>query len=78
MSCSQAALVIAMPSSTDERLSFAKVRAARDRHDREPQERELPSRRSNDSAALGAIASPSTRNARSVGRASKRGGHGPL
>ncbi|MGO9752807.1 MAG: hypothetical protein ACLP8S_00480 [Solirubrobacteraceae bacterium] len=39
----QTAPVIAMTSTTDARLSFAEVRAVRDRHDCEPQERELPS-----------------------------------
>ncbi len=39
----QTAVTFAMTSITDERLSFAEVRAARDRQDCEQEERELPS-----------------------------------
>ncbi len=39
----QTAVTFAMTSTTDERLSFAEVRAARDRQDYEHEERELPS-----------------------------------
>ncbi|MGO9973194.1 MAG: hypothetical protein ACLP01_10355 [Solirubrobacteraceae bacterium] len=39
----QTALAFAVTSATPERLSFAEARAARDRNDRKPQERELPS-----------------------------------
>jgi hypothetical protein len=39
----QTTLAVAMTSTTDERLSFAEIRAARDRHDCGPRERELPS-----------------------------------
>jgi hypothetical protein len=39
----QTAIAFAITSTTDERLSFAEVRAARDRHDCERPERELPS-----------------------------------
>jgi hypothetical protein len=39
----QTALAFAITSITDERLSFAEVRADRDRQDCESQERELPS-----------------------------------
>ncbi len=39
----QTAIVFAITSTTDERPSFAEVRAARDRQDCESQERELPS-----------------------------------
>ncbi len=39
----EAAVTFAMTSTIEERLAFAEVRAARDRHDCEPQERELPS-----------------------------------
>ncbi|MGO9971940.1 MAG: hypothetical protein ACLP01_03735 [Solirubrobacteraceae bacterium] len=38
----QTAVTFLTTSTTDERLPFAEVRAARDRQDREPQERELP------------------------------------
>ncbi|MGO9973064.1 MAG: hypothetical protein ACLP01_09690 [Solirubrobacteraceae bacterium] len=39
----QTALTFATTSTTGERLSFAEVRADRDRHDCEPQEPALPS-----------------------------------
>ncbi len=39
----QTAVTFVTTSTTDERLLFAEVRAARDRQDCEPQERELPS-----------------------------------
>jgi hypothetical protein len=39
----QTALAVAMTHTTDEQLMFAEVRAARDRHDLESPERELPS-----------------------------------
>ncbi len=39
----QTTVTFAMTSLTDERLSFAEVRADRDRQDCEPHERELPS-----------------------------------
>ncbi len=39
----QIAITCPMTHTSDERLSFAEVRANRDRHDCEPQERELPS-----------------------------------
>ncbi len=40
---SRTVLAFAMTSTTDELLSFAELRADRDRHDCGPQERELPS-----------------------------------
>ncbi len=39
----QTAVTSVITSTTDEPLPFAEVRAARDRQDCEPQERELPS-----------------------------------
>ncbi len=39
----QTAPAAALTRTTDEQLLFAEVRAARDRHDLEPPERELPS-----------------------------------
>ncbi|MGO9899751.1 MAG: hypothetical protein ACLP0J_08680 [Solirubrobacteraceae bacterium] len=39
----QTAVTFVFTSTTDERSPFAEVRAARDRQDYEPQERELPS-----------------------------------
>lgn len=39
----QPAVTFVITSTTDERLPFSEVRAARDRQDCEPEERELPS-----------------------------------